>query len=97
LSSPLFPYTTLFRSRIVDHSRIDRIHPFAFRGKIRQLGSGVERAPHGQRLADLERADPLATHQFEHMNLAARRRQQAANHFGPRSEEHTSELQSREK
>src|SRR5690606_41507519 len=80
-SSPLFPYTTLFRSRPAAGNAPDPQDDFLLRGREqgvrapvpgRRAGAGVQPAGHARR-------------------AAARR-------WGghPRSEEHTSELQSRE-
>src|SRR3712207_7701508 len=70
--STLFPYTTLFRSRL--------------HGPQPGLAAAVERLEHERRHAGLgERSDPLG-----HVGLRPDQRGR------PRSEEHTSELQSRQ-
>src|SRR3712207_7236775 len=79
--STLFPYTTLFRS-LTEGRRLGCLLP----APLRHLTKGAGRAaPHvGDALAHVQRGDG---------NLAS---QQRVAHGGRRSEEHTSELQSRQ-
>src|SRR5690606_40037367 len=82
-TSPLFPYTTLFRSerlRAAAHSRRGHEHP----ARLRKGRPGAQR----QQLRGQD-PDPLQL-----LPLLLRRAQERQPR--PRSEEHTSELQSRE-
>src|SRR5690606_41828211 len=82
----LFPYTTLFRSRRA--GRLRDVHPHAGarrRAVPRRAGRGKRRAT-GARVAP--RPDPARRADAQHRRLGR---------AVARSEEHTSELQSREK
>src|SRR5947209_11705176 len=81
--STLFPYTTLFRSRVFEH--------------LHMLGSA--RAAHRERLGQL--ADRFLAQRQSRQHPPPRRIGQSAegrveSFFNHRSEEHTSELQSRQ-
>src|SRR3712207_7325518 len=78
--STLFPYTTLFRSHL---GRLGRGHPG------RRLVKQQDRRSTGQRHGDLQR--PLLA-----VGQCLDRLVAAVGQAGPRSEEHTSELQSRQ-
>src|SRR5690606_41387646 len=85
----LFPYTTLFRSRqvSVELNRRERL----LLGEIHT--SGRDQAIHDEELSSSELREPHLTPVFQFDNgedLEVRRS------LRPRSEEHTSELQSRE-
>src|SRR3546814_9520565 len=87
----LFPYTTLFRSRSPDR-----------RGPARHdRGSGSRGArlfrrhvPAAERLDARHRTGPAGPADHRRTGGVRRARAAAAGAFGPRSEEHTSELQS---
>src|SRR5205823_11540066 len=92
-SSPLFPYTTLFRSALglrgdgEAHHRLGEV-------ELRQLELplGVEEQVAGGRLLQLgDRADVACAELLRLLVLLPLEREQLAD---PRSEEHTSELQS---
>src|SRR3712207_7956174 len=83
--STLFPYTTLFRSHLViaalEERRVDRAdRPHALGGEAGGEGDGVL-------LADADVEDPIGV---------LLRRRDEARALEHRSEEHTSELQSRQ-
>src|SRR3712207_6940593 len=82
--STLFPYTTLFRSLDV----AERVQPYAELRRVlaQRLDLGAADRV-GDRLVDLERRNVV---------VLGRQRQVGAAHASPRSEEHTSELQSRQ-
>src|SRR3712207_9566761 len=89
--STLFPYTTLFRScLVVDAARPDRVDvaPVALRLWVDQrvavdLGRGGEQQPGGLGLRQAQRLVRAERSDLQRLD-------------GPRSEEHTSELQSRQ-
>src|SRR5206468_7587451 len=92
--SPSFPYTTLFRSS----APFDRGRPGQRPDHL--LGAGIEREARGVRAkrrpgAEVDHA-ALAGHERRVRRLhAPQRAEEAAVPGAPRSEEHTSELQSR--
>src|SRR3712207_8976753 len=87
--STLFPYTTLFRSRALhDRSHFRDASPVA-RGEAKSRS--VE-TTFDHDIADLARLEQVLAEQSRRLAEALRRRDTA----GRRSEEHTSELQSRQ-
>src|SRR5690606_39940242 len=86
-SSPLFPYTTLFRSRLLagDQAPLDQVLQVLVEGHHSVLLAGLDRRVH---LRDLVLADQVADGRGADHDLPGR--------GAARSEEHTSELQSRE-
>src|SRR5207244_12859694 len=86
LISPLFPYTTLFRSQIAHLVVIGRAHVDTreHHGPFRDAAGAIQDAHHGER-----------GHGFARAGLADDRERLApGNRKIDRSEEHTSELQS---
>src|SRR3712207_7639770 len=84
--STLFPYTTLFRSRDA------RVEQRPRDPRLRRLGQRDEEAAEAERAHERPRdAGP-----GDERVLAALRGERAAGHRDDRSEEHTSELQSRQ-
>src|SRR3712207_8423496 len=79
--STLFPYTTLFRSHLVDHRLVERL--------LRRLHVLAHLV--GLLLADQGRHELLAAHADQPVDAPHRQHDSAL-----RSEEHTSELQSRQ-
>src|SRR3712207_7104178 len=80
--STLFPYTTLFRSRICFHDQVD----CALRGEVT--------APQNERWSAFQGAELLKKHHVVALALSAGI--SVAGASVARSEEHTSELQSRQ-
>src|SRR5690606_42027885 len=83
-SSTLFPYTTLFRS-----VQMHGMMPGGLVDETQHIGAAARAGEHGfvhmsGRRHTVDRPDQTVAHQGAHVGLA------------PRSEEHTSELQSRE-
>src|SRR3712207_7332695 len=83
--STLFPYTTLFRSRERLRQAAEAMDVARKPGRSAQTGIGVE----GQRP---ERQDPTGRQPLRDIH----ERKAPGAHEPPRSEEHTSELQSRQ-
>src|SRR5690625_6978649 len=83
--SPLFPYTTLFRS-CLPRTQVQAVLAGAVR--VRRVG----RLEHPEALAFLDR---LAVADFRRHRLIGRDQTVRMKHGDHRSEEHTSELQSR--
>src|SRR3712207_9041063 len=89
--STLFPYTTLFRSHTLAHAT-RQLRGKAL-GDVRQVHE-VERLPHA--VGDLSRAERALFAQAHRDVIADRERVEERRELEHRSEEHTSELQSRQ-
>src|SRR5690606_40075711 len=89
-SSTLLPYTTLFRSGLRGYRHLE--HAVALvRKEVVGLFDTVERVAVGDHRSEVHAARSDNLHQATHALLAS------GTERGDRSEEHTSELQSREK
>src|SRR5690606_41651943 len=83
-TTTLFPYTTLFRSKNVEkYKRENQISDVGMEAQAYMQQS----AQYGQQLADIENRISVVSSMQDYMNSSDN---------GLRSEEHTSELQSRE-
>src|SRR5947207_12406283 len=87
-TSPLFPYTTLFRSEFLDSG--DR----AAKGALAESDAGFVEAERQMAKRDYVAADTTLTKVLETAPTAWLRRPEVLNYLQMRSEEHTSELQS---
>src|SRR5690606_39954624 len=85
--SSLFPYTTLFRSNLVQDNNVV-LAALATYGKPRQSAVNMDNTP--------APAIPTREHALQFPSVAAAILPEFTHHFDYRSEEHTSELQSRE-
>src|SRR5206468_12980764 len=92
LRSPLFPYTTLFRSRIVGDVRPDREAERAAHDRLDL--ADVRDAPDRERLIDRSGPERGVEVQADQVDVLAEEELHGQD-VDLRSEEHTSELQSR--
>src|SRR3546814_6069847 len=93
-TDPLFPYTTLFRSALEQHARVDDLRPLAERAGGDAIGAGF--AAEG-RLGDRQPDHRPARHPVDPVDYAVGpgfEQEGRARRARRRSEEHTSELQS---
>src|SRR5690606_42061572 len=93
-TSTLLPYTTLFRSLIVAHVATKRSRRHQFREEVKIQGPCALTAEH-LRLGDVQRGSHGPACVSSRRSPASRARVSHRSR-GDRSEEHTSELQSRE-
>src|SRR5207253_5775994 len=94
-TSPLFPYTTLFRSRPARSRCRERARAVARRGALYRTCRSADWATQPPRVGASFRGGAAATGRPRGRGGRGSIDEESSEYFGVRSEEHTSELQSR--